>query len=114
MSRNKDVDSKATTAAPGHTWSANVVQAAARNYEYGESVERREGEEEETKEKRNLSWSGGQSGKVVAISFLGRSPDSHSANARPLSSVKNQQTTMVSVVLSSNLRPCLHREAGGW
>ena len=46
---------------------------------------------ERNKRERVLSWWEGQLGKVVAISFLGKSPDSCPVNARPPSSVKNRR-----------------------
>lgn len=45
----------------------------------------------ETKGKRNLRGWEGQLGKAVAISFLGKSPDSCSVNARPLHPVRNRK-----------------------
>jgi hypothetical protein len=64
-----------------------------------ESVEREKEEEEETKGKRNLSCLEGHFGKVVAISILGKSPDSCSLNARPSSRSKTGQRTKINAVL---------------
>ncbi|KAF9648634.1 hypothetical protein BDM02DRAFT_3128934 [Thelephora ganbajun] len=51
MSRDKDVDSKVTTAAPSGTPSADVVDVVADGGKDEENVEREEEEEEETRER---------------------------------------------------------------
>lgn len=73
---------------------------------------RRRGKEERKKEKRKTGFSAGwrvSPAKVVTISFLGKSPDSRSVNARPLSSVKNRRDDGEGQrrCVSSNSRPCL-------
>lgn len=76
---------------PGQALRVNVVGVVAVGGENKESVEG-EKEEEKTKEKEDSRWLEGQLGKVVVISFLGKSPDSCSVNARPLSSSKTEET----------------------
>ena len=108
MSRYKGFDSKATAAAPGRAPSFNVVGVVAVDGKDKKNVEKEE--EEETKEKKGFSAGGRVSpAKVVVISFLGKSPDSRSANARPLSSVKNRRDDGEGQhrCVSSNSRPCL-------
>ena len=84
MSRDKDVDSKVTTTAPNHASSVEAVGFVAGDCESKKRVERKERGEGETKGKRNLSGMEGQLGNVVAISFLGKSPNSCSVNAASL------------------------------
>ena len=109
MSRDKRRRLKSHYYAPGRTLSVNVVGVVAVDVKDEKRVEEEEGQEEETKGKRILSWLEGQFGKVVAISFLGKSPDSRSANARPLSSVKNRKDDGGGQRrrVSSNSHPCL-------
>ena len=77
----------AATAAPSQAPSVDLVGGVADDSKGEECVEE-EVEEEETKRESILSWWEGQFGKVVAISFLGNSPDSCSVDARSPSSVK--------------------------
>lgn len=88
MSRDKDVNSK-ITATPSRRPSINVVDLVAGDGEGGKGREGRKGRRG-CKGEGNLSWLEGHFGKVVAISILGKSPDSCSVNARPLFSVKNR------------------------
>ena len=102
-----------TTTGPGQTPSVGVVGVASSDGKHGEGVEEeREGGRDERE--RVLSWWEGQLGKVVAISFLGKSPDSCSVNARPPTSVKNRRDDKgQGRCVSSNLRPCLLPGTGG-
>ena len=86
MPRDKDVDSVPLLQLPVKprrliSLAASPTTAKAR------SVSRRRWRRKRQRESI-LSWWEGQFGKVVAISFLGNSPDSRSVDARSPSSVK--------------------------
>ena len=86
MSRDKDVSSKATTAAPSRTPSVDVVGLVA-----GDSEERRRSRVKRRKQKKgNLSWLEGHFGKVVAISILGKSPTLAQSTRDPSSRSKTE------------------------
>ena len=80
-----------TAATPGQTPSVNVVGVVSSDGKHEEGVENEGEEEEERKGRGFLSWWEGQLGKVVAISFLGKSPDSCTVNARPPSFRQNRR-----------------------
>ena len=108
MSRDKDFGSKATAAALGRAPSFNVVGVVAVDGKDKKSDEEKEEEEIRVKKGISAGWRVSPA-KVVTISFLGKSPDSRSANARPRSSVKNRRDDGEGQRRwgSSNSRPCL-------